>query len=79
MMRMDEPGWIRIIPFDSAGRRSMWVRITSDKIECCAGREGDDAYCVLYLNGNSSEVDVLNLEEVVKYALCAMEQTHDDD
>lgn len=49
-MRIKEQGWQRIGVFDSASRRSLWVRIPDsgqerpDKIELCAGREGDDAY-----------------------------------
>lgn len=39
-----EPGWRRIGRIDGQRRRSLWIRETSDALELCAGREGDDAY-----------------------------------
>lgn len=52
MLRAQEPGWTKIGATCSAGRRSLWLRVTSLKedanlpevVELCAGREGDDAY-----------------------------------
>ena len=38
----DEPGWIELTLPD--GRRGVWMRVGEDKVELCAGREGDDAY-----------------------------------
>jgi hypothetical protein len=46
MMRCEEPGWTRIGP---TGRRSLWSRISTRRIELCAGREGDDAYVCIEL------------------------------
>lgn len=57
-MRAMEPGWVKIGATCSAGRRSMWWRVTYEGvedpnsmysrrpilIELCAGREGDDEY-----------------------------------
>lgn len=39
-----EPGWHRIGRIDKPRIRSLWIRESSDAIELCAGREGDDAY-----------------------------------
>ena len=38
-----QDGWVRVGIFDLVERRSMWVRYTTDIVEICAGREGDDA------------------------------------
>ena len=45
--RASELGWCRIGAWDSAERRSLWVRLTEGKIELCSGREGDDWYAVI--------------------------------
>ncbi len=50
--RASQPGWVRIGVTCSAGRRSMWARITPESgeptsLELCAGREGDDAYLLV--------------------------------
>ena len=70
--RFTEDGWERVGAVDSAGRRSIWMRLdridpTSDydlvtnirRIELCAGREGSDFYCVID-NTNKSFGDLLD-------------------
>lgn len=45
MRRCDEPGWTLEVRDDPSGRRGIWTRSSSpDRLEICAGREGDDAY-----------------------------------
>jgi hypothetical protein len=44
MLRIDEPGWMRIGIYDDAQRRSLWLRMSDEAIELCSGREGDDKY-----------------------------------
>lgn len=47
-MRAKEKGWIRIGRLDEMGRRGMWYRLGgAGSVELCAGREGDDAYCII--------------------------------
>ena len=50
----DHSGWTRIGRYDSARRRSLWIRLIGEDesggvqaIELCSGREGDDAYVKL--------------------------------
>lgn len=53
-VRGGEDGWVRIGRYDSARRRSLWMRLVGadeignvTAIELCSGREGDDAYVKL--------------------------------
>ena len=48
MTRAEQPGWVRIGRYCSAKRRSIWARETFDnRLELCAGREGDDVVAVI--------------------------------
>ena len=70
MIRRCEPGWLQLLPFDEAGRRSLWIRVSSDKVELCAGREGDDAYVVLPLTG--AHLSLSDLQELHNLATAAI-------
>ena len=76
-MRCIESGWARVTPLDDAERRALWIRILPDKIEFCAGRDGDDAYAVIHLDGRTTEQDVYNLEDVASTAIYAFQLTAD--
>ncbi len=69
---MDET-WRRVTPFDTAGRRALWVRVTDDAVELRAGREGDDSSCRLPLDGTATLRDVRELEDVATTALFGVE------
>lgn len=78
MMRSNEPGWIRVAATDCSGRRAVWVRIADRAIEFCAGREGDDAYAKLMLDGSTTYNDLIALEDVVSRGLDVLEDTSDE-
>lgn len=42
VLRCKEPGWVAVDVPD--GRRGLWIRVTPNATELCAGREGDDSY-----------------------------------
>jgi hypothetical protein len=70
--RCKEEGWQRVTPLDKAGRRALWVRVSGDKIELCAGREGRDDYAVLSLDGSTPLEQVRALETVATTAQFGM-------
>lgn len=72
--RHHEPGWRRIGRIDSDGRRSLWIRETTDCIELCAGREGDDAYVRI----DASNPQWRELEDVLSRARYAAENEDAD-
>ena len=69
--RSSEDGWIQLIPFDKSDRRSMWVRISKDVIEFCAGREGDDSYVKLNLSTQNNKNSLVSLKEVIDTGIYA--------
>lgn len=77
-MRAEEKGWIRVAKLDKAQRRSLWVRLDDNKIELCAGREGDDAYAVIYFSGGMGPQELAALRDVVETAEWALEMDSDD-
>lgn len=42
MIRCKGPGWVELAYPD--GCRGVWMRVTDQTVELCAGREGDDVY-----------------------------------
>jgi hypothetical protein len=62
--RCTEPGWIELSRPD--GRRGMWMRVTDNCIELCAGREGDDAHLSLTLGSVLSRRDLAEAEDILK-------------
>ncbi len=72
MLRYQEEGWIRIGRYDSARRRSLWARRTDgERIEVCAGREGDDCYAVVGVDNP--------IHDSLLYQLWAQEDMGPDD
>lgn len=64
VMRYAEPGWTRITPYDIAGRRAVWIRLSPGRVEFCAGREGDDTYVEIPLDGTCPRETMLALEDL---------------
>jgi len=61
-MRILEEGWVCAALEDPAGRRGIWFRYSAsaDRLEVCGGREGDDFYVDLRVDGNSLDHRQLN-------------------
>jgi len=65
-MRSNEPGWIRLFKYDNAKRRSLWIRMFDNKIEFCAGREGDDSYVSLNLKKVNTDKKMYELLDTIQ-------------
>lgn len=50
-------------------RRGFWVRLTAGKLEVCAGREGDDVYVSVPVDGKQ----LAGLQEAVRALEWALE------
>lgn len=73
-MRINEPGWIQITPFDKAGRRAIWAKIGNNNISFCAGREGDDIYFTISLDGKPTLENLVNLIDLVDTDIWSKEE-----
>ena len=73
-MRINEPGWIRITPWDKARRRAIWVKVEDKSISFCAGREGDDVYFKIPLNGKPTLENLINLMDIVNTDIWSKEE-----
>lgn len=69
--RAYDDGYHLLAMHDSSGRRGLWVRVASDEIELCSGREGDDAYVKLKLGDEITADTMQDLDDVFAYAISA--------
>jgi hypothetical protein len=59
---------IRMTPYDSAGRRALWIYKTPSRIELRSGREGDDASVQFKVGQTLTAEDLDALWEVIDRA-----------
>lgn len=84
-MRAEGPGWVLCSMLDPAGRRGLWLRPTYqregllERLEICAGREGDD-YFVDLRPGEAIDLPALHeLEGAINTGSWLIGQAHDSD